>query len=143
MAFRTIGQDIAIQVTLGPFANGQVITFGAATSFKNLAKSVEIDEEMMEAEVSSLGDGIVRNRFRRAKATVRLKIQVSDAGTNFKEKLGYSCKVENKALSTLAAFDTFVGGITKRSLAEEDGENIETVEVTCGIEGWTYSGIYA
>lgn len=143
MAYATIGQDIAIQYTLGALANGQAITFGAASSVKAIAKRVEIDEEALESDVSALGDGLEINRFRRVRAKVRLTMQANNTGRLFYGYTGYAIKVENKILSSLATFETFVGGIKTVSTTEEDGENLEVIEVIVGIEGWTYTGVYS
>lgn len=143
MAYRTIGVDTAIQLTLGALANGATITFSTATSVKAVCKSIELDPEADETDVSSLGDGLVKYRFKRSKFRVRIKLQIDNSGERYSEKEGYSIKVEAKALSSLSSYRTFVGAIKKASASYEDDENIETLEIIGGIEGWTYSGVYA
>ncbi len=144
MAFRTIGQDCAIEIILGPLANGQAISFAAAVSVKAYAKSIEIDEDADKVAVPSLGDGLEKSRYKREKARVRLKLQVPDSGPIIGSgKVGYSILTNVKAISSLSTPEQYVGGIDKRSLAVEDDENIETVEIGIGIEGWNYTGVFA
>lgn len=144
MAFKLIGQDCAVGIALGGPVDGRTQAFGAAVDYKFLAKSIELDHEILDVDVSSLADGLERLRAKRSRATLRLKLQVNgQTGASFPQYVGYAAFVAVKEHYALVGERDYVGIISKASLSIEDGETIETVEVKIGIDGWTYTGVYA
>jgi hypothetical protein len=142
MAYKLIGQDCLVQTRLGGFVSGQPISFNTAVPQLWLAKSIELDELAIDADVTSLGDPLEKNRCKRRSATVRLKLQVSDAGPQFASCTGFALMVEIKEVSSMILERAYVGMIARASETIEDGETIETVEVKVGIDGWNYTGVY-
>jgi hypothetical protein len=128
---------------LGGVVTGQPISFNAAVSQLSIAKSIEMDESAIDADVTSLGDRLERTRYKRSAATVRLKLQVSDAGPQFASCSGMALRVDVKEVSSMIYNRAYVGMIMRANETIEDGETIETVELKVGIEGWNYTGVYA
>jgi hypothetical protein len=142
MAYRLIGQDCLVATSLGGVVNGQPVSFNAAQSQKWLAKSIELDESAIDGDVTSLGDGLEKSRYKRSAATVRLKLQVSDSGPQFASCAGLAIRVDVQEVSSMVQHRVYVGMILRSNETIEDGETIETIEVKMGIEGWVYTGVY-
>lgn len=143
MAYRTIGTDCSFTSVLGALVPATQTFGGTPVSLKSILKSIEVTEDLQTTDVNSLGDGLEKLRGIRSKFRVNFKLQIPDTGRTFAAAIGYGIKLAIKPLSSLSTAETYVGMVTNSEMSIEDGENIETVTVMGGIEGYTYTGVYA
>lgn len=137
MAYRLIGQDVAVQISLTAAAHaGGTPTYGAPTVIKGIARRVSIDDELQTEDVSALGDTREKIRGKRGRSTVEIEQLVYDTGWQYNlagtgSKLGYAAKLEIKPLSTLTSFQVWQGLITRWSGEAPDGAQVERITITC------------
>jgi hypothetical protein len=143
MAYKLIGQDQTVTITLGGAATGAAPSYsGGAAQLANL-KSLSIDESVETTDVSALGDGLKKLRVRRSSAKLKVDLLVPSTGRQFANYVGYYVKVEHKALSSLGSTIDYEGIITAVNYSAPDGEQTESLEIEVGADGATYSGAYA
>lgn len=137
MAYRLIGQDVALQISLtnGPHTGGSQ-SFGTPTSITGIARRVGIDEELLTSDVSALGDTRERIRARRGRTTIEIEHLVTDGGwayapANTGAKIGWGARLDIKPLSTLGTSNTWIGLITRWSGEAPDGEQVERITISC------------
>lgn len=146
MSYKLIGQDCALQLTLGGLADG-VPNYTTATVYKSYARSISIDESAEVENVAALGDTRDKYRVKRTSTKVRIEGLVPDTGFVLNAAAGSAtgsvdnttvgcyCKVEYKEISGLSAYRMWEGIITQWSGSSPDGAAVESMEVTCDGSG--------
>lgn len=141
MAYRLIGQDCAVQISVSTAAHtGADPTYGSAVNIKTTgrARRVGIREELLTSDVSALGDSREKLRARRGKTSLEIENLVLDTGWLYYSSgtlIGYVAKLEIKEISSLGSFKTWKGLITEWSGETPDGESVERITIACDADG--------
>lgn len=135
MAFRLIGQDVAIRVTLGGSQDGTP-NWGSATSIKAYARRISVTEGTEKSDVSALGDTIRVQRVRRGYQTLEIECLVPSTGPLFAGALMQYAKVEIMENALWNVYDVpYYGVVTDRTWEAPDGEQTEKITVEVWADG--------
>lgn len=130
MAYKLIGQNCAVQISLGGPQDGAP-TYTTATDIKAFAKTISKKSTVATADVSTLGDNRDKVQATRGRTEFTVEMLVGATGAQFDGAEGQYTKVEYKELATMASYKSFEGIITGHDLDMPDGAQTERITVMC------------
>lgn len=132
MAFRTIGRDMAIQISMGGPADGTP-TWGSAANYLCTARNVRINQSVDTVDVSGMCDSAKKFRVTKSEGRIELEGVVFSGGYTFADvngpMIGNYIKVETKEVSSMSAYRSWIGVVTEWSW-EAGGDDMQVERIT-------------
>jgi hypothetical protein len=132
MAFKLIGKDMSLRISVGGVVDGTP-TYGTAVEFLCIARSVGLSIRMDTVDVSGLCDSARRYRPTKWAGELSLESAIMSSGYQFSDAggilIGNYIKVETKESSAMTAYRVWEGVITGWEWSSQ-GEEMQIERIT-------------
>lgn len=131
MSFGVIGEDSAISIQVGQFADGSTPVYGSALDITAICRRCTPHESVDMKMTSGIGMGRKVHRAGQSMTEVQLDIIVQSTGALLRGYRGYYVRVyalEHSALATPAPID---GIISDWKMDVSEDVTIESITITC------------